>query len=113
MNDKERDALRLIVGYCDRALAARDHHFPTKDEFDGDEFYCDGIAQYIMQIGECVNDLSPEFIAAHGEIPWHQIRGMLNIIAHAYGSVDADEVWHILQEDLPGLRACCAGLLGA
>lgn len=111
MNDKERDALELIVMYCDRAQRARDRHFVTKSAFDADTFYCDGIAQYIMQIGECVNCLSNEFINEHNEVPWHQIRGMRNIIAHAYGIVDADVVWDILNDDLPFLKAYCATVL--
>lgn len=51
MNDKEQNALERIVLYCDRAQAARERHFPTKDVFDEDAFYCDGVAQYIVQIG--------------------------------------------------------------
>ena len=108
MNAKDVDALERIVTYCDKARIAHERHFPTKDKFDEDAFYCDGIAQYVMQIGECVNALSEEFIREHDSIPWHQIRGMRNIIAHAYGIVDSDEVWHILVEDLPTLRDYCA-----
>lgn len=112
MNDKERFALLAIVDYCERAEHARASHFPTRELFDEDRFYCDGIAQYIMQMGECVKDLSDDFVNAHPKIPWRQIRGTRNIIAHAYGTVDADEVWHILTNDLPVLKSYCQRIIG-
>ena len=111
MNDKERLALTSIADYCDRAQHAKDRHFPTRELFDEDRFYCDGIAQYILQIAECVKDLGDSFMDAHPEIPWHQIRGTRNIIAHAYGTIDADEVWYILVNDLPSLGAYCRHLI--
>ena len=30
-----------------------------------------------------------------------------NIIAHNYGSVDAETAWEIVQEDIPALRLYC------
>lgn len=84
MNEKDRNAIERIISYCQRASSAKTKHFPSRKQFDEDAFYGDGIALYIQQIGECVNDLSDDFINAHNEVKWHQIRGMRNIIAHAY-----------------------------
>ena len=107
MNEKERNALERMIDYCDRALCARKKHFPTRKKFDEDTFYGDGIALYIQQIGECVNDLSDELMAEHHSVPWHEIRGMRNIIAHAYEGIDPDVVWQVLVEDIPALKESC------
>lgn len=111
MKDKERNALERIVSFCDYAAAAKSKHFPSREAFDEDRFYGDGIALYIQQIGECVNGLSDEFIDSHPQVKWHEIRGMRNIIAHAYDGVDLDIVWHALAEDLPKLKRDCESIL--
>ena len=112
MDDKERHAIERMLMYCERAEKARRKHFPTREAFDEDRFYGDGIALYIQQIGKSVNDLSDEFIDANAGIPWHQIRGMRNIIAHAYEGVDPDIVWDVLDGDLPTLAHECRVILG-
>lgn len=111
MKTKERNAIERIINYCDLAVAAKKKHFPTRKEFNEDRFYGDGIALYIQQIGECVNDLSDELINAHPQVKWHEIRGMRNIIAHAYDGVDPDIVWHALENDLPRLKEDCEKIL--
>ncbi len=39
-------------------------------------------------IGEAARRVSPEFQAAHIDIPWRQIIGQRNILAHEYGQID-------------------------
>jgi uncharacterized protein with HEPN domain len=42
--------------------------------------------------------MAPDFIARHPELPWAQMRGMRNIVAHAYFNVDLTTVWRTVQE---------------
>ncbi len=44
-------------------------------------------------IGEASNRLAPETQALFPGLPYRQMRGMRNIIAHDYGDVDLDQVW--------------------
>lgn len=53
----------------------------------------------LLQIGELTNSLSEEFLTTHPEIPWKQIRGFRNIIAHAYGTVEPSIVWEIITSE--------------
>lgn len=112
MNDKELNAVSQIIAYCRKIEEARRKFFPTKELFDEESLYRDGCAFYVQQIGEYVNDLSGEFIAVHPEVPWHQIRGFRNVIAHAYGNVDAEVLWETIDEDIPQLAKFCSQLLG-
>ena len=107
MNDKTRNALKHIVEYCDKIEKAHARLFPTRDDFDGENVYQDVSAFYIQQIGEFVNDLSDEFIAANPQIQWHQIRGFRNIIAHAYDNVESDVLWDSIERDIPQLKLFC------
>jgi len=49
---------------------------------------------HILQIGELAGKLSDELRAdTAGEIDWAAIRGLRNIVAHAYGSVRLRALW--------------------
>ena len=65
------------------------------------------IAMCLLQIGELAGHLSEEYRNEHPQMPWRQIKALRNIIAHNYGSVDADTAWEIVHEDIPVLREYC------
>jgi uncharacterized protein with HEPN domain len=44
----------------------------------------------------------PEFVAAHPELPWIEMRGMRNKMIHDYFDVNLNVVWSTVNEDLPG-----------
>ena len=43
--------------------------------------------------------------------PWRQIRGMRNIVAHSYGTVDPEITWEILTENIPKLKVYCQQII--
>jgi hypothetical protein len=47
--------------------------------------------------------VSPSTATAIPAVPFHQIRGLRNRIAHTYDQVDFREVWKITQNDLKPL----------
>jgi uncharacterized protein with HEPN domain len=57
----------------------------------------------LVIIGEATRNLSPLFTDVHPHIPWAQIIGTRNRIAHGYDQVDWDIVWHIATVDVPKL----------
>lgn len=111
MNGKTTILLKHITDYCLKIEEAQKSHFPNKKLFDEDVFYRDGCAFYIQQIGKAVKDLPEEFLSAHQEIKWHQIKGFRNVIAHAYESVDPDILWEAIQSDIPELKNFCLSVL--
>jgi uncharacterized protein with HEPN domain len=54
-------------------------------------------------IGEAARRISESFRQAHPEIPWREIIGQRNILAHDYGDVDAELIWKAVTQDLPQL----------
>jgi uncharacterized protein with HEPN domain len=67
----------------------------------------DAVVRNIEIIGEAVNRINrvaPDFIAQHPALPWDDMRGMRNIVIHAYFTVDLRVVWRTVQEDLPKLK---------
>ena len=65
----------------------------------------------IVVIGEAANRLSDEFRIQHSAIPWKDIIGMRNILAHQYDKVDAEEVWNVVNQDIPELIVMIEPLL--
>lgn len=46
----------------------------------------------------------PGFVAQHPDIPWTQMRGMRNRMAHGYFDIDLNVVWDTVQLSLRDLR---------
>ncbi len=59
---------------------------------------------YLQVIGEAARSLSEEFRQKHPEIPWSEIIGMRNVLAHRYFGIDVDIVWQAVDHDLPELK---------
>ena len=58
----------------------------------------------LEQIGECVKKLSEDFRKTYNHIPWQEIMGLRNRIAHDYDGIYLDVVWETATEDIPKLR---------
>ena len=61
------------------------------------------VLHQLLVIGEAVKRLSPEFRAAHPEVPWRLIAGTRDKLIHFYEGVDLEEVWKMMTSDLPEL----------
>jgi len=71
--------------------------------FLADEMMQDAVIRQIQIVGEAARKVSPEWKAAHGEIPWPAIIGMRHRLVHDYISVLPDKVWEVVATDLPAL----------
>lgn len=68
----------------------------------------------IIVIGEAATKITkdyPEFVARHHDIPWKNMKGMRNRIAHGYFDIDLDIVWRTVQTALPQLEQQLAALI--
>lgn len=95
ISDAQRDCkiIRQILCYCNDINATHaEFEFP-KDRFLISKTYQNAIAMCILQIGELVKRLSPEFIQSHIEIDWRAAARTRDIYAHHYGRIDFDIAW--------------------
>lgn len=63
------------------------------------------ILYQVIVIGEATKRLSAEFRSQHPEIPWKDIAGMRDILAHQYDRVNLNTLWDVIQTDIPELLA--------
>lgn len=75
----------------------------TFEEFAADPRTVDAVSYAIIVIGEAVKAVPEAVMVAAPEIPWADIRGMRNKVAHEYFGVDVNLLWQTLREDLPPL----------
>ncbi len=75
-----------------------------KSAFERDELVQTWMVYNVQIIGEAAANISEELRAMHPEIPWRSIASMRNVVIHAYFKVDLDEVWNVVQNDLPVLK---------
>jgi uncharacterized protein with HEPN domain len=65
----------------------------------------DAVVRNLQVLAESTQRLSDQMKARYTEVPWRDIAGLRNILVHDYLGVDLDQVWKILERDLPRLKA--------
>jgi uncharacterized protein with HEPN domain len=107
-NERERlrdikDAIVAIHGHLSRARderAARD-----------DALLHDALLFQFVVIGEAVKNLATETRESEPEIPWADVAGLRDLIAHEYFRIEIDRVLAIVERDLPPLERAIDRLL--
>ncbi|QPK62409.1 DUF86 domain-containing protein [Methylomonas sp. LL1] len=78
----------------------------SKEEFLSDKRTQQAVVMSLIIIGEAatkVMDRYPAFIEKHSNVPWRNMRGMRNRIAHGYFEINFEVVWDTVCSALPEL----------
>lgn len=107
----ERDPAYL----WDMLEAARDVESMLEDHdlsaFLADKVILRAIERSIEIIGEAARHVSPAAQDGHPEIPWREIIGQRNILAHEYGQIDHELLYRTAREDIPKLVTLIEAIL--
>ncbi len=109
--DRDRSIIRHMRDYCVEVETAHGDFRCDRGRFLLSTTYRNAVTMPILQIGELTNHLSEDFRQAHPGVPWNAMRGIRNLFAHQYRSVDFEIVWTTSTEDIPRLQAFCEELL--
>jgi uncharacterized protein with HEPN domain len=85
--------------------------FKTFQEFENDPISFDATLMNFVVIGEMANKLRVDFRELNPTIEWRKIIGFRNFIAHDYFGIDAEEVWEIINTDIPVLLKSISDLI--
>ena len=70
-------------------------------------FTLSGVCMLLIYIGESIKSIDAktesQYLVNYPEIPWTDIMGLRNIIAHEYHRIDEDEIFRVMTYDLQPL----------
>ncbi len=108
LSDRDADIIALIIEDAD-VLQKRIEYFSLTEQafcndrsFEGELAY-DAIMNPVYRITEDAIHLSDDVISACPDIPWKNIRGFRNFIAHGYAEIDRAIAWKVVVGDIPEL----------
>ena len=111
MSRNEQDRLRDIR---DAIVAIREHLARAGEEPSDEDaaLLHDALLFQFVVIGEAVKNLAPETRESEPKIPWTDVAGLRDLIAHEYFRIEIDRVLAIVQRDLLPLEQAIDRLLG-
>lgn len=65
----------------------------------------DAVLRNLQTLAESTQRLSDQIKETELDVPWRQIAGFRNVLAHDYFSLDLEAIWNTVEQDLPGLSA--------
>lgn len=113
MQISERDLtiIEKMQQYCFEIQEAHNTFNKSYDNFQKISLYKNSVCLCIMQIGELSTHLSDAFKTEYDDIPWRQICGMRNVVAHEYGNIDTEIVWETATENILEIEKFCHDIL--
>ncbi len=111
-DERVQDWLNDIVENSDRIASYIDGF--DYEQFIADQKSRDASERCLERIIEACVRLGPERLAAiaDGHV-LHKIRGLGNVLRHAYETVDTKFIWDTIIRDVPALCAACERALAA
>ncbi len=106
MRRSDRERLEDLA----EAIGAIRAHIATRASRD-ERLKRDAILYNLMIVGEAVKGLSEETKARRPEIPWRQIAGLRDLLAHEYFRIDVKEIEKVVERDLAPLEDAVQKLL--
>lgn len=83
----------------------------SKEELEKNKEKLNAVIRSIEIIGEASKNISENFKAHHKEIIWKEIIGTRDILIHKYFGIEIEELWKIINEDIPALKIQISSIL--
>lgn len=82
-----------------------------REAFDADEMLQVWALHHLQIVEEAARCLSGEFRERYPDKVWSMAAGMRHILVHHYFEINADQVWKVIEHDLPALRNTVSQIL--
>jgi uncharacterized protein with HEPN domain len=76
-----------------------------KIAFFGSELIQAAVLRHLQTLGESIKRLSVALRTRYSDLAWRGIVSLRNVLVHDYLEVDLDEIWDIVEIDLPVLKS--------
>lgn len=81
------------------------------EAFSANEMRIDAVVRNLETLGEAVKHLPDDIRERAPEMPWAQVAGLRDVLAHAYFSVNLTLIWDIVTREAPELRQVVTRLI--
>jgi uncharacterized protein with HEPN domain len=99
-----KDNILYLIHIIERIERIEEYVVGGRDVFMQSQLIQDAVIRNFEVIGEAAGRLSEELRRAYPATPWKSVIGLRNVLIHNYAGVDIDEVWRIVEQDLPRLE---------
>lgn len=94
-------SLRDMLDHAREAVAMIEGKMP--DDLCRERMFELALTRLVELIGEAAGRIGQSERLKHPQVPWHEVIGMRNRLAHGYDSVDLNILWDTVELDLPPL----------
>jgi uncharacterized protein with HEPN domain len=75
-----------------------------QSQFESSAMNYDATLWNILLIGEAAKNIPEEIQSQMAEVPWRELIGFRNCLAHGYFGINNKILWQIIQEEMPKLQ---------
>ena len=75
-----------------------------KTAFLASELIQGAVLRYLQTLGEAIKRLSVSLHTRYPDVAWRGILAIRNVLVHDYLEIDLDNIWDIVEMDLPVLK---------
>ncbi|NLA36747.1 MAG: DUF86 domain-containing protein [Actinobacteria bacterium] len=76
-----------------------------------DDLISDAIRMRLIEVGEAVKDIDQSVLDLEPSVPWRDVAGMRDVLAHRYFESSAQIIRATVEHDLPALQVAVERLL--
>lgn len=93
----------LLAGIAENIKRVHEYTKRDRQRFLDSKIVQDAVLRNLQTLAESTQRLSDQIKATEPSVPWRQIAGFRNVLAHGYLSIDLEVVWNTIEQDLDDL----------
>ena len=106
-----KDDKLYVIHILERIERVQSYTSGGKEAFLQSQMAQDAVTRNFEIIGEAAKRVSPRTRQIHPDVPWKRMAGFRDVLIHDYMGADFNEVWRIVEQDLPGLKRSLQDIL--
>ena len=72
----------------------------------------DAVLRNLHTLSESTQHLSDPLKERYPQVPWRSISAFRNVVVHAYLNISIEQIWTIIERDLPPMQQQVARIMG-